>query len=168
MNVIVLSGCMLPGGGGYGSMFNPIAGTGMGGSSYLGATLDNSNGTTAALKNAKDYWMGFMSSPGHGGISGANASEFAQNVIALKVGKSSREDAIQLLGTPATKNSFSGGEMWMYLLRSESGDIPGSGYIVFNSSGIIKAIKISKYLMSGGSVNSEEVYSRGSFNNGSF
>ena len=101
-------------------------------------------------------------------INGANASDFAQSVIRLEIGKSTREDATQLLGSPATKNSYSGGEMWMYVLRTHNGGIPGCGYIVFNNSGILKGVKVSKYSVGGGSVNSEEVYSRGDFGGGSF
>jgi len=165
MCTIAFTGCMLPGGGGYGNMLNPAGVSGMGGTSYLGGAAPGGARTGFVGGGGFFNTAGNRIIPGQGGMSGANASGFAQNVIKLEVGKSTTEDAVALVGAPGMKNKSSGIEIWQYPLFT--GGMPGLGMLAFNNSGVLKAIKVSKSSMSGGGLNTEEVYSRGNLNMGS-
>lgn len=161
VSAITLTGCMIP--GGYSGMMDAVTGSGMSGTSYIGGS---------SIKNGGISGGGFFDGngnrirPGSGGMSGANAADFAQNVIKLKIGESTSEDANVLLGAPGMKSKFSGSEIWQYPLYT--GGMPGLGVLTFNNSGVLKGIKVMKTSVSGGSVGTEEVYSRGNMNSTSY
>lgn len=96
------------------------------------------------------------------GMNQSNADDFAHNVIKLKVGQSTKREVEGLLGSPSLKGQNPSGETWNYVLQT--GQVPGHATILFNKLGILKAIKVQKIGVSGGSVNMEDVYNRGDFN----
>jgi hypothetical protein len=96
---------------------------------------------------------------GSGGIMGVNAEKFASNVHSLEIGKSTKEDALVLLGNPFSKGSQQDYDIWTYSL-SNKGANEGFGYLHFKN-GKIQYIEVVKTGFSGGSISSESIFKKG-------
>lgn len=83
---------------------------------------------------------------------------FAQNLLKLKIGSATREDALATLGSPQTKKVEDGAEFWMYTIST--GFEVAACNLGFQNGKLVGA-RMTKNAIQGGSVVTETVYSQG-------
>jgi hypothetical protein len=93
------------------------------------------------------------------GMSNPDAATFANNVIKLRIGSSTPEDAVALLGSPSMKSRMGGNiDSWMYTLNT--GGMPAVGYLYFKN-GSLACVQVMKTGMDGGAIAADMIYTRG-------
>jgi len=98
---------------------------------------------------------------GGGGISGTNAEKFASNIHQLKIGQSTKEDAIALLGAPAGKSKTGQIDAWNYHLNTGN-SMPSLAQLQFKNN-YLAFIQVMKMNLSGGSMESEVIFTKGEY-----
>lgn len=91
-------------------------------------------------------------------INNPNAKKFADAVVSMQVGSSTKEDALANLGGPSTKSQMGGGEVWQYALNT--GAMPAMGVLYFQGGTMI-GVEVIKTGMSGGTISTETVFKKG-------
>ena len=144
---IVLTGCLA-------TMPTGMSGLG-GGMPSLGGARGMSNASGMATgSSGGPKWKSPINNP--------NAKVFSDNLVKLEVDKSTKDDALTLLGNPGIKNPVSGGECWQYPLNT--GAMPAIAWLYFKNSTLVgvEVIKTSfQGPIGGGTVSAEPIYSRG-------
>lgn len=95
--------------------------------------------------------------PGTGGIMGVDAEQFSRKLVTLKIGSTTKEQAIAVLGNPAMKAD----NILMYTLKN-TGSREGTAQasLVF-VNGVLHRKDVQKIKFENGSVSSENVYQKG-------
>lgn len=136
---LLLAGCVLPIPGAMPSMGMPGA-------------------SAPAMMRSPAPLMGGAMMPGLG-MNNPDAGTFANNVIRLRIGSSTREDALALLGNPSMKSRMGGNvDSWLYALNT--GGMPAVGYLYFKN-GSLACVQVMKTGMDGGAIAADMIYTRG-------
>jgi len=127
----------------------------LGASSPVGAAPQGSAPTTGGAN-----WAG-PKVTGRGGLSGTDAEKFASNIHQLKIGQSTKEDAIAVLGSPAQKSKTGQIDSWLYHLKSTN-PIPALANVQFKNN-YLAFVQVTKTEFAGGGMESEVIFTKGEY-----
>jgi hypothetical protein len=107
--------------------------------------------------------MGYgMAGPNSSSMRFPDAKQFADNLVKLEVNKSTKQEALALLGPPNMKKTMNNSDFWSYSLRT--GGMPAMAGLHFKDD-IFVGVDVTKTSFDGpvgaGSINMDGVYSRG-------